>query len=237
MPFFDDSGPRPEEEYSPIWRSFALVKDQLERLILVNLLWSCQTVPLLVALALDQIPLWVRIVLGLYTIVILAPATATLFSVIAELSDGVPLDGELLWNHFKVQLKPGFVKLLPLMSLFYWVGSLANYAATQGWLIVDTLAQLVLLFLLVFSLYWGPLLVYEPELSAWSLFYKSIRRFWNNPAQTLLVGLACFLALVLGVISIAGFLLIIPALIALFQINLYRSVKANWNANLKILKG
>lgn len=225
MPFFDDSGPRPEQERSPIWRSFALIKDQLERLILVNLLWALQTIPLLVALAFDQIPVWLRVTLSLYTAIALAPATAALFAVVAELSDGTPLDGEMLWSHFKAQVKLGFLKLLPLLSLFYWVGLLASYASGQGWLIVDTSARLVFLLLLVFSMYWGPLLVHEPKLQAWGILYKSARRFWKRPGPTLLMGLACTFALALGIISIAGFMLIVPALISLFQVQLYRSAR------------
>jgi len=237
MPFFDDSGPRPEQERSPIWRSFALIKDQLERLILINFLWALQIIPLFVGLAFDQIPLWGKVVLSLYSAAMLPPATATLFAVVADLSSEVPLDREMVWNHFKVQVKPGFLKLLPLLSLFYWVALLSSVASAQNWLIVDTLARLVFLLLLVFSLYWGPLLVHEPKLQAWNILYRSARRFWKRPGQTLLIGLACLLALVLGVISIAGFMLIVPALIALFQVQLYRSGKADWNSDLQTSKG
>jgi|YNPNPStandDraft_1061719.scaffolds.fasta_scaffold18122_1 hypothetical protein len=221
MPFFDDSGPRPEEEKNPLWRSFALVADQLERLILLNLLWAAQIIPLLVALVFEQIPPWLRLLLSLYTAFALAPATATLFAATAEVSEGVPLDGAMLWHHFKAQVSPAFLKLLPLLSLFYWTGWLASYAAREGWLLLDTAARLLFLFLLVFSLYWGPLLVYEPDLQAWGIFYQSVRRFWQRPGPTLLMGLACLLALALGIVSIAGFMLIVPALIAVFQIQLY----------------
>lgn len=223
MPFFDDSGPLPEQERSPIWRSFALVKDQLERLILVNLLWALQTVPLLAALAFQTIPPALRVALSLYTAIVLAPATAALFALAAEISDGIPLDGGMLWSHFKAQVGPGFLKLLPLLSLFYWTGLLAGYAAGQGWLIVDTAARLVFLLLLVLSLYWGPLLIYEPQLQAWGILHRSALCFWKRPGQTLLMGLACLLALALGVISIAGFMLIVPVLVALFEVQLYRS--------------
>lgn len=223
MSFFDDSGPRPEQERSPIWRSFALIKDQLERLILINLLWALQIIPLFVALAFDQIPMWLRVVLSLYTAIVLAPTTAALFAVVADISDNVPIDREMLWKHFKAQVKPSLLKLLPLLSLFYWAVLLATFASEQGWLFVDTLARLVFLLLLVFSLYWGPLLVHEPKLQAWGILHHSIRRFWKRPGQTLLMGLACLFALALGVISMAGFMLIVPVLVALFQVQLYRS--------------
>jgi hypothetical protein len=231
MPFFDDSGPRPEEEHNPLWRSFALLKDQLERFLLVNVLWACQTIPLLVALTFDQMPLWLRITLSLYSALILPAATVALFAVVSDLSDGLPLEAEMLWSHFKSQIKAGFLKWLPLISLFYWLALLAGYAAAQGWLIVDTLARLTFLLLLVFSLYWGPLLVYEPQAQAWTILCRSVQLFWKNPAQTLLVALGSLLALTLGVLSIGGFLLIVPALIALFQIQLYQFMRANSNTN------
>lgn len=231
MPFFDDSGPRLEQERSPIWRSLALAKDQLERLILVNLLWALQTLPLFVALAFDRLPWGVRVAFTLYSAGALVPATAALYAIVADLSEDLPIDRDMLWGHFKAQLKPGFLKLLPLLSLFYWAALLAGFAARQGWLIVDTLTRLVFLLLLVFSLYWGPVLVHEPQLQAWGIFHRSVHYAWKRPGQTLGIGLICLLALVLGVVSIAGFMLIVPALMALFQVQLYLSVRPKSEAS------
>lgn len=220
MPFFDDSGARPEQERSAVWRSFALIKDQLERLILINLLWALQAVPLLVALVFE-LPFALRVALSAYSALVLAPATATLFAVVADLSEGVPLDAAMLWGHFKEQIKPGFLKLLPLLSLFYWLALLAGYASGRGWLAVDVLAQLVFLLLLVLSLSWGPLLVCEPQLQAWGILSRSVQRLLKFPGRTLLLGLVCLLALALGIVSIAGLMLIVPVLIALFQVQFY----------------
>lgn len=221
MPFFDDSGPRPEEERSPLWRSFALVKDQLERLILLNLLWSAQSLPLLLAFSVEQMALPLRFALVLYTALALAPTTATLFAALVDLSAGLPIDGQMLWRHFKAQFRPAFLKFLPLLSLFYWLAVLAGLAAVRGWFLVDLLARLAFLLLLVLAMTWGPLLVTRPELSAWGIFWQSLRHFWRFPAQTLGMGLASLLALLLGLISVAGWLLIVPVLIALFQVQLY----------------
>ncbi|MCX7609286.1 MAG: hypothetical protein N2049_08740 [Anaerolineales bacterium] len=223
MPFFDDSGPRPEEERSPLWRSFALVKDQLERLILVNLLWSLQSVPLLLAFAFPEWPAMLRLIMTLYTALMLAPATATLFAVVGDLSDGTPIDGELLWRHFKMQFRPAFLKLLPLLSLFYWSALLSGFAAERNWLIVDVLARLTVLLLLVLAMWWGPLLVYRPDFQAWDILVQSALHFWQFPGQTLAMGVACLLAILLGLVSIAGWLLIVPVLVALFQVELYRA--------------
>ncbi len=225
MPFFDDSGPRPEEEHSPLWRSFALVKDQLERLILLNLIWAAQGLPLLLAFAVEQIATPLRFVLVLYTALALPPATATLFAALADLSAGATLDGEMLWQHLRAQFRPAFLKLLPLFSLFYWLALLAGLSAARGWLLVDVLARLGFLLLLVLAMTWGPLLVYRPELSAWGIFRQSLRHFWRFPAPTLGMGLASLLALLLGLVSVAGWLLIVPVLIALFQVQLYLATR------------
>lgn len=223
MPFFDDSGPRPEEETSPLWRAFALVKDQLEQVLLVNLLWALQSVPLLLAFAFPEWPVGLRLVLTLYSALMLAPATAALFALLADLSEGRPLEMERIREQFQASLRPAFLKFLPLLSLFYWLALLTGLAAAQGWLLLETLTRLAFLLVLVFAMSWGPLLVYRPDLSAAGIFRLSILRFWRLPAPTLGTGLACLLALALGLISVVGWFLVVPALIALFQIQLYQA--------------
>jgi hypothetical protein len=223
MPFFDDSGPRPEEERKPIGRSFALVKDQLERLVLVNLLWTICCLPLMLAWAFE-VSLPVRLLLTGITALALIPATAMLFALTAEVSEGIPLDWSVVRNSLKEQWKPSMLKLLPLYSLFYWLGLAAYLFSGRGLLIPDVLARLVFLLLAVLSLYWGALMIYQPELSAWKIFLRSVACFWKEPAQSLLIGVASLVTLLLGVISIAGFFLIAPVLVALFQVQLYRYV-------------
>ncbi len=224
MPFFDDSGPRPEEEHNPIWRSFALVKDQLERLILLNLLWSAQCVPLMLAWAFE-LPVALRLVMTLYTAFALVPATAVLYAVVAEVSEGTPLEGNVIISSLKEQWKASVLKLLPLYSLFYWLGMAVYFFSTRGWLIPDTVFRLLILLLAVISLYWGPLLIYKPEYSAWRIFQKSVQLFLQVPSRTLLIGVACLAAIVLGVISIVGLFFIVPVLVGLFQVQLYRSMR------------
>ena len=210
MPFFDDSGPRPEEERNPLWRALAVVRDQLERMMLLNLFWSVQTVPLIIAWAFPQIPAGVRLLLTFYTAIALLPATATLFAVLVQVS--------------LEQMRPSFTKLLPLMSLFYWLAWGATIAAANQLLILDVLARLTLLLLAVTALYWGPLLVTAPELSVWGILRQSATQFWRTPAPTLLIALACLFALLLGAVSIAGLFLIVPVLVVLMQVELYRAV-------------
>lgn len=223
MPFFDDSGPRPEEEHGILWRSFSLVKDQLERLILVNILWAAQCIPLLIAWVFD-VPTPLFWILTMYTALALVPATAVLFHVVAKASEGLPIEGETIRAGIREQWKPSLLKLLPLYSLFYWIGLGTYFFSQQGWLIPDTLARLLILILAVISLYFGALLIYKPEFSGWNILLESIRLFGKAPAPTLMTGLASLLGILLGVVSIAGFFLIVPVLVALFQVQLYRFV-------------
>lgn len=223
MPFFDDSGPRIEEEQAPLARSFALLRDQLERMVALNLLWAVQGFPLLIAWAFPM-PEFVRVLLTLYSALAIPPTTATVFAVLRQISDSVPLDLRLLVECFRQQAISGFLKLMPLYSLFFWLAVLAALSEGQGWLMLDVLARLFLLLLLLISLYWGPLLVDHPDWSLPQLQLRAVQLVWRSPAQTLLLGVACLVSLLLGVISIAGMVLIIPVLIMLFQIEFYRAV-------------
>lgn len=224
MPFFDDSGPRPEEERSAIWRAFALLRDQLERMILLNLAWMLLALPLLLALAFPELPSWLRLGLALGSAAALAPGAAALFAALDQTSTGLPLDLALAIESLKTHWRSGWLTLLPLYSLFYWLYLAAAYAESAGWLLPDTLARLGLLLLAVLSIYWGPLAARFPQLNAGQVLLRSLRLFWRFPGPTLLTGLACLLALALGIISIGGLFLIAPVLAALFQVQHLRQL-------------
>ena len=223
MPFFDDSGPKPEEATNPIARSFALVKDQLERLIVINLLWTLQCVPLILAWALTM-PFWLRILLMAYTVIALVPATGLLFSLTEQVNQGVPLEKDLVLQCLKRTWRPSLMRLLPLYSLFGLLWWAAYEAGLQGWLLPGTLAQLLLLLLAVISLYWGGLFVEREELNPLDMLRESANLFWRKPGLTLLIALVSLLVAIIGFASIAGFFLIMPVLLALFQVQLFHSV-------------
>lgn len=224
MPFFEDTGPRPEEERHPIWRSTALFGDQLERMLLLNLAWVSLGIPLLLAWAFPALPTALRYGMVMFSAVALIPATGASFGVLKQASDSIPISLEGVWDCLRSQVKPSFLVLLPLYSLFYWLYLLANFAAAQQILILDVLARLSFLLLGVVSLYWGPATAQEPEALPWQVLRLSIRYFWGFPGRTLVMLLAIGLAVALGLISIAGFFLVAPVLVALFQTQLYRSV-------------
>ncbi|MCC7206063.1 MAG: hypothetical protein IT323_02080 [Anaerolineae bacterium] len=223
MPFFDDSGVCVEEERTALERTFALAREQLERLITLNLLWALQGVPLLIAWAFPT-PDAVRVILTFYSVLAIPPATATMYAMLARVCAGEPIDRHQLTDCAKGHALNGLLKLMPLYSLFFWLALLMNAATTGGWLALDVLARLLFLLLATLSLYWGPALAAHPEWSLVELVTRAARLFWRSPGQTLLLGGACLIATLLGVISIAGLVLIVPVLIILLQTEFYRSV-------------
>jgi hypothetical protein len=164
--------------------------------------------------------------LALYSAFALAPATAAVFFTLAQVDRGLPLDLALIAGSLKEGFRPAFLVLLPLFSLFYWLALAAGFAAGQGWPVPDVAARLGILLLGTTALYWGPISAAHPHLLPWDVLARSMRLFWRAPGPTLLTGAVCLATATLGVISIAGFFLIVPVLVALFQTQLHRSVAA-----------
>lgn len=225
MPFLDDSGPRPEEERGILWRSTALIGEQLERMVLLNIVWALQSVPFLIAWAFPNLSAWFRIVFMLYSAFAFIPATAALFAILDQVSNGFPLDFEMASENFRAQFVPSLLKLLPLYSLFYWLSLLSTIAAQNKIIFVDAFARLLILTLAVFSVHWGGFFIHAPHLSALKIFTASMKLFWLKPGPTLLGALLCLIALVIGFISIGGMFLIVPILVVLIQIQLFHSVE------------
>lgn len=223
MPFLDDSGARPEQETNLLWRSTALISDQLERMIALNLAWSLQLAPLCLAV-LAPLPGWARVLLASYSIFAILPATGALMYALEQAAAGVPLSIALVLEGLKLKLRPAFTRLLPLYSLFYWLGLLAWYAGQAHLLALDVLCRLLLMVLALLSLHWGGLFAREEQLNALDIFTRSMHLFWQKPGLTLLCGFISLVALLLGIISIGGFFLIIPVLLGLLQVQLYEQV-------------
>ena len=169
-------------------------------------------------------PPWLRLLLTLYSVVALIPATGLLFELTGQLSQGVPLDKDLVLAGLKETWKPSLFKLLPLYSLFGLLGWAAYASGQQGWLLPDALARLLVLLLAVVSLSWGGLFALREDLAFTGMLAQSVRLFWRRPGRTLVMALVSLLTLLLGVVSIAGFFLIVPVLLALYQVQLYHSV-------------
>jgi hypothetical protein len=215
MPFLDDIGPDDEALQRPIWGVFALLKDNLERVLVANAGWAIQLLPVLAAVAFPQLPLVVRVIMVIYSALALTPATALLFVWMARVNQHEMLRLEMLKEDLRELLLPGLLCLAPLFGLlgmYYVAVVLLSFAHI---LLLDALARFVLLILLASALYWGPLFAEYPGRSPFFLLQRSLWLLWRYPGTTLVTGLLALLVMGIGVFSVAGFFLIAPAVAAL----------------------
>lgn len=215
MPFLDDIGPDDEALRRPIWGVFALVKDNLERVVVTNIGWALQLLPAIAALAFAQLPLIVRIILVVYSAVMLTPATALLFVWMARVNQHEMLRMEMLKEDLRELFLPSMLCLAPLFGLLgmYYVAVVLLSSAHI--LLLDALARFVLLILLASAVYWGPLFAEYPGASPLALLQRSLLLLWRYPGATIATGLLAFLVMGIGIFSIAGFFLIAPVVAAL----------------------
>jgi len=123
---------------------------------------------------------------------------------------------ELTWPSWRV--------LLPLYGAFVCLLLLARWTAPLPALfLVNVAAQLAILLLAVTSLYWCPIFAEDAQASALKIVKRSVEITWRYPVATLALGLFALFVWVLGVVSIAGLLLIAPVLSACLQTQHYRS--------------
>ncbi|MBZ0296246.1 MAG: hypothetical protein K8L99_27045 [Anaerolineae bacterium] len=223
MPFFDDTGVKTEVERGPLWSAFSTFASQLERMIVVNLGWSVQLLPAIIGIAFFQLPTWLRLLLIIYTLAALPPATAALYGVTHEVADDEHINPDVVRDMLRRLALPGLKTLTPLYGS---LGFLAWAAQNTGSiLLVSALLQLALLIELVSAHYWGPLLVENPQHSALAVLRDSLLMVWRYPSQTALLTGAVALALLLGTISIGGLFLAVPVIIALLQTYMFRTIK------------
>ncbi len=217
MPFFEDIGSEDEILHRPIWGAFALVKDNLERLIVANIGWSLQLLPAIVAYGFVMLPPAVRILFVLYSFIVLVPATGVLFRLMARVCQSEMLRLDMLKEDLREVALPSFISLSPLLgtlALFFW---LALFTSALHILLLDVLLRFFILALLVCSVYWGPLFAQYPGRSSLFLLRQSALLAWRYPVPTLQTGIVVVLAMVLGVVSIGGLFLIVPVVVALLQ--------------------
>jgi hypothetical protein len=171
----NDSKTIPAEEGNTFKHSFALIKGQWLRMLLLNFFGAIQAVPLLMALAFSTWPYGLRIGLSIYSVLALIPATATLFAALNQVIDGAQLDFALVRDSLKAQFANAYTKLLPLYSLFFWLILADRWAIGNSLFIEATIVRLFILILGVLSLYWGPTMVDVPALSAIGLSIASYK--------------------------------------------------------------
>ncbi len=215
MPFLDDIDPDDEALQRPIWGVFALVKDNLERVLVTNIGWAIQLLPAMAALAFPQLPLALRVILVAYSALMLTPATTLLFVSMAHVNQHELLRLEMLKEDARELLLPGLLCLTPLFGLLgiaYLAVVLLSFAHI---LLLDTLARFALLVLLASAIYWGPLFAEYPGRSSFFILRQSLLLLWRYPGASIGTGLLALLVMGAGVFSIAGFFLIAPVVAAL----------------------
>lgn len=217
MPFLDDSGANDEALQHPTWGVFALLKDNLERMVAVNVGWSLQLLPAIAALAFPQLPLVVRVLFTLYSAAMLIPASGVLFVWMARVNQHEALHLDLLKEDFRRLALPSLLCLAPLFGLLGICYLAIVLLSLLHILLLDVLARFTLLVLLVSALYWGPLFAASPGRLPFFLLRQSLLLVWKYPAPTLATGLLVVLVAAIGIGSIAGFFLIAPVVGALLQ--------------------
>ncbi|MCL6510158.1 MAG: hypothetical protein K6U78_05680 [Anaerolineae bacterium] len=230
MPFLDDSGVRTEEKRGPIWDAFATLADQVERMIALNIGWALQQAPGAVALMLTDWPIWVRLLLAGYSALALAPATGVLYALVARACDGEMLRWELVGEALRAVAKPSLFNLMPLFAAAGALLFVAVWAASARWMLLDALAQLGLLLLAATSLYWGALFAERPQRSAFVLLRRSLSLIGQYPLHTSLLAAVSAFALLLGIVSIGGMVLIVPVVLALLQTHMLRHLRSKRDA-------
>ena len=228
MPFVADIETR-DESRGPIWGPFAVIRNNVELLLVLNLGWSMQLLPGVLALAFPQLPLWPRLIMGIYSATALIPATGVLYALTFAAARGEQVSLELAMVALRDLALPSFRTLSPLYGVFgvlIWLAIIVGPAMP----VLTTLTTLAGLLWYLCATYWGPILVVHPDADVAAVVRGSILLLWRYPAETFVTGLVAALALVVGMVSIGGLVLIVPVVIALLHTQRYLNLVARQGA-------
>jgi hypothetical protein len=222
MPFFDTDSLEHTEAHGPLWGTFATLRDQLERLIALNIVWSVQLLPGLGGMAFPELPGWLRALLLAYSAVALAPATGALYGLAGLAAQGELITLERAGRMLRALALPSFRVLTPLygsLGLLCWANAAVSMwrAGAANLLVLEVGLRLALLLALICAIYWGPLFAMDPDRAPAAIARRSVALVWRYPVQALLAGGAGLLALLIGAISVGGLFLIVPVVVALVQ--------------------
>jgi hypothetical protein len=224
MPFVADIETR-DDSRGPIWGPFAVIRDNVELLLVLNLGWSMQLLPGVLALAFPPLPLWLRLTMGLYSATALIPATGVLYALTRAATRGEHVSMELAILSLRDLALPSFRTLAPLYGVFgvlIWLAIIVGPATP----ILTMLITLTCLLWYLCATFWGPKLVTHPDADVASLVRGSILLVWRYPAESFVTGLVAAVALVVGMVSIGGLVLIVPVVIALLHTQRYLDLVA-----------
>jgi hypothetical protein len=224
MPFVADIETR-DDSRGPIWGPFAVIRDNVELLLVLNLGWSMQLLPGVLALAFPLLPLWLRLIMGIYSATALIPATGALYALTLAATRGEHVSMELAILSLRDLALPSFRTLTPLYGVFgvlIWLAIIVGPAMP----ILTMLVTLTCLLWYLCAMFWGPMLVTHPEADVASLVRGSILLVWRYPAESFVTGLVAAVALVVGMVSIGGLVLIVPVVIVLLHTQRYLDLVA-----------
>jgi hypothetical protein len=228
MPFVADIRTR-DDAHGPIWGPFAVIRDNIESLVVLNLGWSLQLLPAVLALAFPQLPPWLRLIMGLYSATVVIPATGVLYALTLAATRGEPVSRELAILSWRQLALSSFRMLTPLYGVFgllIWLAILVGSSMP----VLTTLATLACLLWYLCATYWGPMLAIDPGMEVVSAARGSLLLVWRYPAETFVTGLVAGAALVIGMVSIGGLVLIVPVVIALLHTQRYLDLMAREGA-------
>ena len=217
------AGAKPMREAEPgfFWGAFADLREGLERLVLVNLVWSLTLVPGLASLAFPGLPLTLRSVLVFGSAVAAVPATLVVYGLVKDFLEGDDVRFETVRGAAVRYSRSSFQTLAPLLvglGLLGWTAAQPlPYAAAAA-------VRLFLLLTLMTAIYWGPLLAADPKHSPLTLLRASSRLVLDRPWPSLGLAAASLVCVGVAIISIGGFFLVSLTLLALFQTRLYRTL-------------
>jgi len=221
MPFLDDTGVRTEEHRGPLLSAFAVLLDQIERMVILNLIWAAQFVPVLLAY-LISLPVAVRLILLACNGFLYFPLTGMLYIVINKACDGELLRVDMVLDSLRESARRSALVLAPLIVVFPALVLIAIWAASVNLLILDVGVRLAILLLGVCSIYWGPLFAANTQGSAFFILRRSAALVIRYPALTFLTGCAALLTLIIGTFSVVALFLNEPVLVGLLETQLYR---------------
>jgi hypothetical protein len=224
MPFVGDIETR-DESRGPIWGPFAVVRDNVELLLILNLGWSIQLLPGVLALAFPQLPLWLRLTMGIYSATALIPGTGVLYALTLAATRGEQVSMDLAIQSLRDLALPSFRTLAPVYGVFgllIWLAIIVGPAMP----VMTTLATLACLLWYLCATFWGPMIAVHPDAAVASVVRDSLLLVWRYPAETFVTALVAAVALVVGMVSIGGLMLIVPVVIALLHTQRYLDLVA-----------
>jgi hypothetical protein len=167
--------------------------------------------------------------MGIYSATALIPATGVLYALTLAAARGEHVSMELAKVSLRDLALPSFRTLSPLYGVFgvlIWLTIIAGPAVP----VLTTLATLACLLWYLCATFWGPMLVVDPGADVATVLRDSILLVWRYPAETFVTALVAAVALVVGMVSIGGLVLIVPVVIALLHTQRYLDLVARQGA-------